>query len=60
MCRLLYGHQCSSGRNEDGDEEKDRMVKEGQEKKEENVVLSFLFVSLPPASMTGYNSIAQE
>lgn len=58
MCRLLYGHQCSSGKNEDGDEEEDRMGKEGQEKKEENVVLSILFVTLTSASITGYNLIA--
>lgn len=58
MCRLLYGHQCSSGKYEDGDEEEDRMGKEGQEKKEENVVLSILFVTLTSASITGYNLIA--
>ena len=58
MCRLLYGHQCSSGKNEDGDEEEDRMGKEGQEKKAENVVLSILFVTLTSASITGYNLIA--
>ena len=58
MCRLLYGHQCSSGKNEDGDEEEDRMGKEGQDKKEENVVLSILFVTLTSASITGYNLIA--
>ena len=55
MCRLLYGHQCLSGKNEDEDEEDDRMGKEGQEKKEENVVLSILFASLPSASITSYN-----
>ena len=58
MCRLLYGHQCSSGKNEDGDEEEDRMGKEGPDKKEENVVLSILFVTLTSASITGYNLIA--
>ena len=34
------------------------MGKEGQEKKEENVVLSILFVTLTSASITGYNLIA--
>ena len=54
-CMVISAHQ---GRMKMG--MKDRMGKEGQEKKEENVVLSILFVSLPPASMTGYNSIAPE